>query len=474
MKKLSITAKITIWYTVFLVVIALGLIVLLMQAQYTQERNLAEREIVEVIVDVSEMIEDDGEDFIYDSDIEFYQNNTYISVYDEDGELIVGRRPASVAEFPPLSDKTSVVIEDVNGIDWYVYDSLFAQDDGQIWIRGMMKHVAHEKTSYFLLRFLLIALPGFVLLAVLGGRAITRRAFRPLRDIISTTEDIRADADVSRRIPLGENRDELYELTCSINGMFDSIEDVLDREKQFTSDVSHELRTPIAVIQSQSEFALGDEEYREKALKTINRQAKSMSSLVNRLLTLSRSDAGTLHIKHEYIDFSELLTDIVEQQQIAAEDENIEITADIRHGIYVNADEEMLIRIILNLISNAMKYGRTPAATEQPQTGTDAQAVEGSGSRPAGIIHVSLREENGFAACTVADEGPGIPEEEQSRIWDRFYQIERSRSSSDSSAGLGLSMVRALAKAMGGTVSLKSEEGQGAAFTVKLPLSHNE
>lgn len=462
MKKLSITAKITIWYTVFLVVIAMGLIALLMRAQITQEQNIAERELVEVIADVSEMIQDDGEDFIYDDRIEFYQNGTYVSIYDASGELIVGRRPPSIAEFPPFSDKTSVTVIDTNGNEWYIYDSAFQPDDNLIWIRGIMKHTAHERASSFLTHFLLFALPGFILLAALGGLAITRRAFAPLRDIIRTTEEIRADADVSRRIPVGENRDELYELTGSINSMFDSIEDVVNREKQFASDVSHELRTPIAVIQSQSEFALEEPEYREKALTTINQQARRMSSLVSRLLTLSRSDAGTLKLEREDIDFSELVTDIVDQQQMVEADNDIDITADVQSGIHVMADEAMLIRVILNLVSNAVKYGRTPV----PE-GADTVS-------PAASIRIILKEENGFACCTVADHGPGIPAEEQSKVWDRFYQVDHSRSSTDSSAGLGLSMVQALTKAMGGTVSLKSEEGNGAAFTVKLPATHTE
>ncbi len=459
MKKLSITAKITIWYTVFLVFIATILIVLLIQAQTRQENSYFERELVETIADVNEKIEDDGNDFIYDDSIEFYLDGTYISIYDAGGDLIEGRRPAGITDFPEFSDKTVQIIRDIDGAEWYVYDSLFQSEANRIWVRGIAKHAVRERSGSFLMHFMFFALPGFILIAALGGLAITKRAFRPLRDIIKTTDDIRADADVSRRIPLGENRDELYELTNSINGMFDSIEDVLDREKQFTSDVSHELRTPIAVIQSQSEFSLGDPEYREKALITINRQAKHMSSLINRLLTLSRSDAGTLKLEMEEIDFSELLTDIVEQQQLAAADDDIEITPDITEGVHVTADEGMLIRVILNLISNAIKYGRTPVEEGMPAPS------------PAGKITVSLKERDGFAFCTVSDNGPGIPEDEQNKVWDRFYQIDHSRRHTDSSAGLGLSMVKALTASMGGSISLQSEEGQGAAFTLKLPVT---
>lgn len=459
MKKLSVTAKITIWYTIFLVFIATVLMALMIQVQAAQERSAFERELAETITDVSEKIEDDGSDFIYDDSIEFYIDGTYISIYDAAGELIEGRRPAGISVFPAYSDKTAQTITDIHGTEWYVYDSLFQSDEARIWIRGIKKHTAGDMAGSFLIRFLLFALPGLILIAAFGGFVITRRAFRPLRDIIRTTDEIRADADVSRRIPRAESHDELSELTDSINGMFDSIEDVLEREKQFSSDVSHELRTPIAVIQSQSEYALEEPDYREKALTTIHEQARQMSSLVNRLLTLSRSDSGTLRLAPEEIDLSELLKDIAEQQQLAAADEDIEITTDIADGIRVIADEGMLIQVILNLISNAVKYGRTPSSEEAEN------------SSPAGKIRLSLTEEDGFAFCTVADSGPGIPEEEQSRVWDRFYQIDRARSGADSSAGLGLSMVKALTASMGGSVSLQSEEGKGAAFTLQLPVA---
>ena len=496
MKKRSIIAKITIWYTIFLAGIALALVLGLMQAQSARQKDVAEREIAEILAGVTERMAMDGEDYIYDREIEYYQKATYVSIYDRDGELIIGRRPASVAEFPDFSEDQLLLIRDTGGSEWYVYDRVFRDDTESLWVRGMMKHTASRDAGTFSLRFLLIALPAVIVLAALGGRAITRRAFRPLREIIHTTNEIRADADVSRRIPTGENRDELHELTVSINGMFDRIEDVLSREKQFTSDVSHELRTPVAVIQSQSEYALEDPEYRQKALETIHHTARGMNSLLNRLLLLSRSDAGTLTPALEVVDFSELLETVAEQQEFAAADARMELITDIPAGICVIADEEFVLRIILNLLSNAFRYGKTPVQIIRPQvaetcncganqSGTDEPSLEklmGGADESiaettpayAGTVRLTLRTEGDFAACTVSDCGPGIAPEEQEKIWERFYQIDHSRTDSgrgDTSAGLGLSMVRALTKAMGGSASVESSPGCGAAFTVKLPLA---
>ena len=460
MKSISITFKIAIWYSLFLVLLAGGMIVLLISAQNTGERIIAERNLVEIIADISEKVERRPEDFIYDKDIKYYTKETYISIYDTDGVLVVGRRPHSVADFPELTNRTFVAILDTQGTEWYVYDRLLEVGDSSFWIRGMMRNTVSGGTGSFLIRFLLIAVPVFILLAVLGGLVITHRLFRPLRDIIATTNDIRADADVSRRIPPTANHDELSELTDSINGMFGTIERSIAREKQFASDVSHELRTPVAVIQAQSEYALEDPTYRDQALGVINAQARHMNTLVNRLLTLSRSDAGTIRPENERIDLSSLLTDIADQQ---VSEETAVIRTDIQEGVFVWADEVMLVRIVMNLISNAVKYGRTPAADGSPQS--DGPAV----------ITIRLREKDGWAECTVADQGRGIPAEEQDKVWDRFYRGDKSRSGgTPGSAGLGLSIVRALTQAMGGNVSLVSREGEGAAFTVRLPSAPSD
>ena len=460
MKRISITFKITIWYTAFLVLLAGGLIALLLSAQTAQDRTRAERELVEIIADVSEQVAGNPDGFIYDTSIKYYEKETYISIYDKDGGLIVGRRPHSIDEFPELTDKTAAVISDTQGSDWYVYDSYLEPGGTGIWIRGMMRHAGQAASQRFLTRFLLIVVPVFIFLAVLGGLAITRRLFRPLRDIIRTTDQIRADGDLSKRIVPGNSRDELHELTCSINGMFETLETSMEREKQFSSDVSHELRTPVAVILSQSEVALEDPAYRGQALTVINRQARHMNSLIGRLLLLSQSDSGRIHPENEIIDMSALLRDIAEQQQMDAEDEDIEIRTDIADGVFVKADEVMLIRVVMNLISNAIKYGRTPVPEGHAPVS------------PAGVITISLREADGWAFCTVADQGMGIAPDKQARVWDRFYQVDRARTDSSSgSAGLGLAIVHSLTKAMGGQVSLKSEEGHGAAFTVSLPAA---
>ena len=302
-----------------------------------------------------------------------------------------------------------------------------------------------------MMRLSFIGFPLLMLIAALGGYIMSKRSFRPVREMTATAEEISRDADLSRRIELDDGHDEIYQLGRTFNSMFDRLEKSFNDEKQFTSDASHELRTPLAVIISQSDYALEDESYREKALQVINREARRMSGLVDRLLTFARSDSGRLTMENEDIDLSALCEDIAEQQSYLAEERGVTVEADVQPGIHVTGDETMLIRIILNLTDNAMKYG---------------VAEDGTGT-----VRLSLNREQcddaEMACCSVEDSGPGISQEDMEHIWERFFRADRSRSSEG--YGLGLSMVRWIAQCHGGRAEAESVPGEGSIFTVVLP-----
>ena len=510
MRKRSITTKITIWYTIFLLLITGGFLAILVYAGNLQASALAQARLKGSVADASEEIEQVGEGFIVDDDLEFYNNGVYISVYDEAGELLEGRRPGELPELPELEDQAVTREQDEKGQTWYVYDSRFQVDGKSIWVRGIVKDLAGEGAFVFMLRLAAIAFPILILIATLGGYGIARRAFRPVRRIIETVEDIGRDGSLFRRIYLeGEEaeagrktvmqkgpggsagqgdeitpavapKDEIYRLAHTFNGMFDKLERSFEEEKQFTSDVSHELRTPLAVIISQSDYALEDEDYREKALRTIGREARRMNGLVNRLLTLARSDAGRLKISRDPVDLSQLCRTIAQQQGPLAGSRNMEIVTSIEPDVTVTGDEEMLIRVILNLMDNAVKYGSPPkrfktaagGEASAPGGAASGDAASGDpipGSLPPGRITLTLEKDGEQALCTVEDDGPGIPQEQLLRIWERFYRGDASRS--EEGSGLGLSMVKALVRAHGGQVEAESGPDGGCRFTVKLPLA---
>lgn len=449
MRQLSITKKITIWYTIFMLVITGCVLGVLIYTGNLRASEAAKTRLMDSVADASEEIERFGGDFVVDDKLKFYDEGVYISIYDGDGELVEGRIPGEVTQrLPEFDDKAIRKLSDGSGGAWYVYDSLFEVENQFVWVRGIVKDFAEQNAFSFIMRLAVIAFPGMVVVAALGGYIITRRAFRPVRDVIETVEEIKADGDLSKRVRIDsehiETNDEIHQLAGAFNEMFDKLESIFEQEKQFTSDVSHELRTPLAVIISQSDYAMEDEEYRERALETINKEARRMSGLVSRLLTLSRSDSGRLVVEKEKVDLSEVCRMVVEQQKFSAEDKNISIDADIEENINIMGDEAMIIRILLNLMDNAVKYGR-----------------EG------GNVTLSLRKNGDEAVCSVEDDGIGIAEEALEKIWERFYRAEASRS--EESAGLGLSMVAALTKAHGGKVAVNSRLGEGSCFSVMFP-----
>ena len=454
MSKLSITKKITIWYTIFMLFITGGVMWTLVYTGNLRASEAAQEVLMEAVADASEEIERFGGNFVVDDKLKFYEDGVYISIYDGEGELIEGRLPGELSQImPKMDDKEIMKISDGSGATWYVYDSLFEVDGRFVWVRGVVKDFAEQGMFSFIMRLAAIAFPGLVLVAALGGYVITRRAFRPVRDVIETVEDITTDGDLSRRVRIEaehvESNDEIYKLAGTFNEMFDKLEKTFDQEKQFTSDVSHELRTPLAVIISQSDYAMEDEGYRARALETINREARRMSDLVNRLLTLSRSDAGRLALDKSEVDMTEMCQIVAEQQESAAEQKNITIETDIEDNIAVIGDESMIIRIVLNLMDNALKYGKE-----------------------SGKIKLSLTKDGTFAVCSVEDDGIGIKEEDVEKIWERFYRVDAARS--EEGSGLGLAMVEALVRAHGGTVEARSTLGEGSCFTVKLPMVNVE
>ena len=232
--------------------------------------------------------------------------------------------------------------------------------------------------------------------------------------------------------------------------MLTRLEASFQAEKQFSNDASHELRTPISVIMAQCEYALRKAstlEEAQTALEVILAQSKNMSALVSQLLTLARADQGTAQLEFETINISEI-TDMValEQAELAAR-KNISIQRDIQPDIFACVDETLFMRIFINLISNGIKYGK-----------------EG------GFIRVILKRDKDRAVSQIIDDGIGIPPQDLPKIWDRFYQVNPSRSSG-SGAGLGLSMVKWIVSAHGGTIKVDSILGKGTRFTISLPLN---
>ncbi len=217
--------------------------------------------------------------------------------------------------------------------------------------------------------------------------------------------------------------------------------------RDFVSNVSHELRTPLASIRALIEtIEVGGVDPGDQAgfLARIRQQVDRLTALVNELLDLSRIESGAIDLRPEDVALGEVIAEAASLLRTETDARGITIGCPARGEGVVEADRASLLRMVSNLLDNAIKY-----------------------SPPGGVIHVTVTDEGALVALHVRDEGPGIPEPEVPRVFERFYKGEQSRA--DSGTGLGLAIVKHLVRAHGGTAAVTSREGQGAEFTVRLP-----
>jgi two-component system phosphate regulon sensor histidine kinase PhoR len=221
--------------------------------------------------------------------------------------------------------------------------------------------------------------------------------------------------------------------------------------RTFVGDVSHELRTPIASIAAAAEtLAEGgtDEADTAQLLELIRRQSERMRELIDDLMDLAQIESGAVELRKEGLSLPEMLREVSRDLEPAAASRQIRVVVDTDGEIPVEADRRRLGQIIRNLLGNAIKF-----------------------SRDGGTVRIDAGREGGEIFFSIVDEGPGIPRGEQERIFQRFYQIDRSRSKARPGTGLGLAIVKHLVQLHGGRVEVESEVGRGSTFRVHLPAA---
>ena len=257
---------------------------------------------------------------------------------------------------------------------------------------------------------------------------------RPVKALTQTIRRM-GKGDLSARVNV-RTSGELKELAESYNAMAEQIEHLDKSRSQFVANASHELKTPLATMKLLLEN-----------MQDINHEIDRLSGIITDLLTLTQMDSHSSPLRVTKVDLSALTEETVHTLQIAAEQKGQTLTADIAPGITLDGDSGKLIQIFYNLTDNAIKY--TPEN---------------------GHIAVRLAQSGANVLFAVTDDGIGIPEEDQKHIFERFYRVDKARSRATGGTGLGLSIVRQLAAMHGGTVSVSSQPGQGATFTVTLPM----
>ncbi|MEA5014986.1 MAG: ATP-binding protein [Candidatus Limiplasma sp.] len=281
---------------------------------------------------------------------------------------------------------------------------------------------------------------------------LNRKVLKPITDMADAAAALSAN-NLSDRISIEGTKNELKDLATVINLMLDRIERSYNSQKQFVSDASHELRTPIAVIQGYASmlerWGKTDKEVLDEGIAAIAQETTAMKELVERLLFLARHDKKTLMLEMEVFDPTEIMSSVHRDAKLLSPAHQFELK--LGGNVTVNGDKGMLKQLMRILVDNAIKY--TP---------------------PGGAISLAMNKEGEECVLSVTDTGAGISAQEMPRIFDRFYRSDKARKAQSSGHGLGLSIARIIVAAHGGRLHVRSKEGIGTTFSVRLPITQEQ
>jgi heavy metal sensor kinase len=307
-----------------------------------------------------------------------------------------------------------------------------------------------ENTLHILLFVLLVMAPITVLLSSGGGLFLANRALAPIDAITRMAQRISAE-NLSRRIGRVGPDDEVGRLARTFDTMLARLEEAFKQQRQFAADASHELRTPLTAMIGKIDVALAwpeSADYYRTTLTGVREQAQRLIRLASDLLFLARADAQPTVVAAEPVDLASLVPAVMTQMEpLAAERQQRLIVATAASGV-VYGNEDELIRMLLNLFDNAIRY--TPIG---------------------GCITLSCEQRNGDFHLTMQDTGPGIAPQHVAHVFDRFYRVDTGRSRTQGGSGLGLAIAQSIAQIHGGQITVESVVDQGSTFTIRLPAS---
>jgi len=310
-----------------------------------------------------------------------------------------------------------------------------------------------KEVQYLILRIFAIIFPFGILLSVLCGYYVTQRSLRVIQTVNSTASRITAQ-NLSQRITLPKGQDEITRLIITLNSMIDRLVKSFNLAQQFSHDAAHEIRTPLTIVRGQIEELLNDDacdEQTSRTLESVLEELQYLSSITNRLLLLHNLDTGRIEYHFETLNLSSILEETFEDAQILAAEKKLSIELQKKDHICIQGNEELIFRLLWNIIDNAIKY--TP---------------EG------GNVNIVLKGDKKKVTIRVHDTGIGIPAEETPKIFDRFYRVDKSRTRILGGSGLGLAICKWIVELHKGEIRVESEEGKGSEFTMVLPRSECE
>jgi heavy metal sensor kinase len=462
-RRLSIGLRLTLWY---LGIFALAQLIFGVGMWFILRENLhdiADTTLASEVEDVRRYLEgqrsDETRADLRKAVTDEYSSETggdYLQIIDADGNWIY-RSPALAEQGLPAVSPSVLrkpIHEDRQiGKKPFRFVSQRIDVNGRAYTvqAGTATHEEAETLERFQ-AYLLMFAPLLLLAAGAGGYWLSRRALSPVDALTRTARTITGHT-LSSRLEQLHTGDELQRLSDTLNEMLGRIEIAFNRVTEFTADASHELRTPISLIRTEAELALrrsrGEEEYRE-ALRHILLEAERTTSLIEELLALARADSGRQALNIQPIDLRGALQEVASGWRQVANVRGLQFSERILDAeLRVLGDAAALRRVVDILLDNAFKY--TPV--------------------PGGTVNLIAEEEDGTAMISVRDNGVGIAEEEQDRIFERFYRVDKARSREMRGAGLGLSIAQWIVQQHHGKILVESTLGAGSIFRVVLPLA---
>ena len=295
----------------------------------------------------------------------------------------------------------------------------------------------------------LVTIPLLLVLIAIGAWWLSGSALQPIREVTATLRRVTAKG-LDQRVPTQGSDREFVELLQVFNQMMERLERSFNQASRFSADAAHELKTPLSILQGELERSLQAAEpgsELQQSLSNLLDQVRHLGTIVRKLLLLSLADAGRMRLHCTEVNLSERLNDLASDIELLAPELKVQVR--VAPNLKVEADEALLIQVLQNLISNAVKYNLT-----QGWVRIDA------GERPQTVF------------VTVTNSSRGIPASERSRIFDRFHRGDPSRTQHQEGLGLGLSLSREIACAHGGNLTLDSTPAGQTAFTLTLPRKH--
>ncbi|MGB9152449.1 MAG: heavy metal sensor histidine kinase [Alphaproteobacteria bacterium] len=466
----SIHVRLTLWYTALIVAtsIAFGAYTYssLQHRLYEEMQGMLSRRIEHLREDVLPTIAAETPETLAHKIQEVYspeENDRFIRISKPDGTVLyvsgVPREKTFEPTHIPLprnyTKNISERAEELRTTEHLLLVGFVAPVAGNDYVLEMGGSTAPIGTAlHKLIVTLLIGLPVIVLIAAAVGSVLVRRALQPVEAMRATAEQI-SFSNLRQRLPITATDDAIEQLSKTLNQMLERLDQAYQQASRFSADASHEIRTPLAIVRSELETIVQEQEISDalrERIGSILEEIERLSNIVEGLFSLARLDAGEGKVENDVVDLAELTRSTLEQMHLLAEERSLSVIVSAAHPVFVRGDAARLKQVVVNLLDNAIKY-----------------------TMPGGTISIVVGEMDLNAILTVNDNGIGISSDALPHIFERFYRADKVRSSASQGAGLGLSIVYSICQAHGGTIRAMSQEGVGTTLLVKLPLvtKHN-